>query len=327
MLLRVAFVLLLASAAHAASPTVEAIRKAGALTCGIDQSEAEYSMTDEHGSRVAFDHDLCKAVAIAILGKTATVIDKGYPDEDTALDALRKGEVDMVASVSDDFTHSTMANVGLSRPVLLDGKGFLVRRVAGVKGAAGLSGRKICLLAETETEVEVRSWFEQRHLSFEPFPFQEEGEMEAAFVTGNCVALAGDLTRLANTRVALGQSAKDYVLLPDVIASDSLASAYRRDDAVFGNIVDWTIQVLLLAEEQGVTAKNAGSGGSHHNEATRKLLDEAHALGRPVGLDDGWTVRVIESVGNYGELFQRDLGEGSALRLPRGESMRGLPLK
>jgi general L-amino acid transport system substrate-binding protein len=338
MLLRTIFVLsLIATTAHelhASSPTVDSIRKAGALVCGIDQSEAEFSMTDEHGSRVAFDHDLCKAVAAAILGKPARVIDKGYPDEETALEALRKKEVDMVASVSDDFSHSTLANIGLSRPVLFDGESFLVSRASGVKRASGLSGRKICFLAETETELNLRSWFEQRRLDFVPFPFQEEGEMEAAYVTANCAALAGDLTRLANIRVAFGHRAKDYTFLPEIIARDPLASAYRRDDPGFGNIVDWTINVLLLAEELGVTAQNARVI-SHHNAATGKLLDEARVLERPLGLDDRWTIRVIESVGNYGELFRRDLGEDSALKLPRVQStlwnhgglMQGLPLK
>jgi general L-amino acid transport system substrate-binding protein len=317
------------------SPAVEAIRKAGTLTCGVDQSEAEFSMTDEHGSRVAFDRDLCNAVAAAILGQGYRVELKGYPDEDTALQALRGGEVDMVASVSDDLTHSTLPGIALARPVLYDWQGFLVPRSAGIARASQLSGHKICVLGETEAEVNLRSWFQRRHLNFVPFPFQEEGEMEAAFVTANCTALFGDVTRLANTRAAFGTHAHEFVLLPDVVAQDPLASAYRNNDAAFAHIVQWSFEVLLLAEQQHVTAKGMATLHAGYSPETDRLLDSAHALGRPLGLADGWPVRVIQAVGNYGELFRRDVGAGSPLNLPRlpptpgngGDPLQPLPFK
>jgi len=292
-------------------------------------------MTDEHGSRVDFDHDICNAAAAAILGKTYRVILKGYPDEDTALKSLRAHEIDMVASVSDDFTHNAGPGVRLSHPILFDWQAFMVPRTARIKRGSQLAGKKICFLAETEAEVNVRSWFNQRHLNFVPFPFQEEGEMEAAFVTGNCSALFGDATRLANTRVAINRPSQDYVILSDLVGLDPLASACRSDDPEFGNIIDWTIEVLLLAEEKGVTKQNLGQALASGDPATMRLLDRTHALGRPLDLDDRWTERVIEAVGNYGEIFQRDVGRDSLLGLPRNQNalrihgglMQGLPLK
>jgi general L-amino acid transport system substrate-binding protein len=314
---------------------VEKIRQAHALVCGTDQSEAEFSMSDEHGSRVAFDTDLCKAVATAILGSGARVEMKGYPDEDTALAALAQGEVDLVASVSDDFSH-TSDDVAFSRPVLYDGVSFLVPRGAGIAHARDLSGKKICFLAETEAEVSVRAWFVQHRLNFAPFPFQEEGEMEAAFVTSNCTALAGDLTRLANSRAAFGKSAKDYVLLPEIVSADTLAFAFRTGDARFANIVGWTLEVLLQAEQSRVTAKSLQAKTSEGvDPMVRKLAGKSRELGRPLGLDDDWAAHVIEAVGNYGEIFRRDLGQDSPLQLPRGQNglfsdgglMLALPLK
>jgi general L-amino acid transport system substrate-binding protein len=323
------------AALHAASPTVAAIRKAGELTCGIDQSEAEYSTTEQHGPRVAFDRDVCKAVAVAILGPLARVAVKGYPDSDTALQALLKGEVDLVPTVSDDFSHNTLPGVGLTRPVLLDGVGLLVLRASNISSAAGLANKKICFLDQTESELDLHSWFGQRSLHFLPFPFQEQGEMEAAFVTANCAALAGDRTRLANARANFGARSKDYVFLPEVLSADPLASAYRRDDAGFGNIVTWTEDVLLDAEALHVTSANATAMLSSSDVLLRRLLGATHELGRPLGLDDAWPLQVIQAVGNYGEVFERDLGAASPLRLPRGQNnlwsagglLQPLPLK
>jgi general L-amino acid transport system substrate-binding protein len=303
---------------HAASPTVDSIRKAGALTCGIDQSEAEFSMTDEHGSRVNFDRDLCQAIAVAILGSDARVVVKGYPDDTTALAALGAGEVDLIASVSDDFSHAASNSIGLTRPVLYDGVALMVPRSSKVTSAAGLSGKKICFLAETETEVNLRAWFERRHLDFVPFPFQEQGEMEAAFVTNNCSALAGDQTRLANARTGFGSRARDYLILPDTISKDPLAIAYRRNDAVFGNIAELTIDVLVQAEESGLAMSNIAAMQASKDPAVERLLGKTHELGRPLGLNDAWPAHVIAQVGNYGEIFRRDLGDGSPLQLPRG---------
>jgi general L-amino acid transport system substrate-binding protein len=318
-----------------AQSTVEKIRKANALVCGIDQSEAEFSMEDGHGPRVAFDKDLCKAVAVAVLGKDAKVVVKGYPDDQTSMSALRAGEIDMIASLSADFTHTTDADVGVTRPVLFDGVGVMVPIASGVTRVRELSGKKICFLTETETEVTLRAWFESRHLVFVPFPFQEEGEMEAAYITNNCVGLAGDLTRLAATRVEFGELAKDYVLLPDAISKDPMGMAYRRSDAAWGRILEWTINVLVQAEESGVTSGNVAAMRKSDDPIVERLLGKSREVGRPVGLDDDWAARVIEAVGNYGEMFERNLGAGSPLKLPRrqnalwsdGGLMYALPLK
>jgi general L-amino acid transport system substrate-binding protein len=305
-------------ALYAASPTVDSIRKAGTLTCGIDQSEAEYSMTDEHGSRVAFDTDLCRAVAAAILGDGNKIAVKGYPDDETALAALGSGEIDLIPSISDDFSRISNKEIGLTQPVLHDGGGLMVPRAAKITRAAELAGKKICFLAETETELNLHAWFESRHLDLVPFPFQEEGEMEAAYVSNNCTGLAGDLTRLTNTRAAFGSVAKDYVILPESLSKDPMAMAYRRGDAGFENILEATIDVLLQAEESGLTAKNLAALQASKDSTIQRLLGKTHELGQPLGLDDAWAAHVIAAVGNYGEIYQRDLGEDSPLKLARG---------
>ncbi len=318
-----------------ATTTVEKIRKANAVVCGIDQSEAEFSMEDNHGPRVAFDKDLCKAVAVAVLGSKAKVVVKGYPDDQTSMAALRAGEIDVIASLSADFARTTDADIAVTRPVLYDGVGVMVPIASGVTRVRELSGKKICFLTGTETEVTLRAWFVSRRLEFVPFPFQEEGEMEAAYITNNCVGLAGDLTRLAATRVEFGELAKGYVLLPDAISKDPMGMAYRRADAAWGRILEWTVNVLVQAEESGVTSGNVAVMRKSDDPIVERLLGKSREVGRPLGLDDDWAARVIEAVGNYGEMFERDLGVGSPLKLERrqnalwseGGLMYALPLK
>ena len=297
------------------------------LRCGIDQEEAEYTTSDDHGNREAFDADLCRAVAVAVLGKDAQVSVARFPDDQSS-DAWRSttGEVEMVATLPDDFTHSVGTNLQFTRPVLWDGVGFLLPDGSKVLRARQLSGKKICFLAETHVEESVRAWFAREQLDFVPFPFQEEGEMQAAFATGNCGALAGERTRLAETRVALERRGHRTRLLPERISADPLAAAVRDDDPQWAAIVTWGLEALVAAEESGVTQANveAMRARADGDPALRFLLGGSREVGSALGLDNDWVVRVIAATGNYGEIYERDLGGGSAMKLPRGENnLRG----
>jgi general L-amino acid transport system substrate-binding protein len=308
------------------STVLARVRAAGVLRCGINQEEAEYSTSDDHGNREAFDADLCHAVAAAVLGKNALVRVTHYPDDRTAMNGLQAGEVEMVPTLTDDFTHAAGTHLQFTRPVLWDGVGFLVPAGSPVQHARQLSGKKVCFLAETAVEDSVRSWFARKHLDFVPFPFQEEGEMQAAFATGNCGALAGDRTRLAETRATLEQRGKRARLLPETISQDPLAAAVRADDPQWAAIVSWVIDALVQAEENGVTQANVQAMQARAAQANggdpvlRFLLGASHEVGDPLELEDDWVVRVIEATGNYGEIYERDLGTASPLKLPRGEN-------
>jgi general L-amino acid transport system substrate-binding protein len=336
----VAAVLLLAPSAYAA--TLNHIRQAKTLRCGVNQETPEYSTSDDHGPRQAFDADICKAVAVAISGPNARTAIVPYPDDIAATTALRAGKVDLLPTLTLDLKHSANTGIVFSPPLLYDGVGFLVPVSANLAHAAELSDRKVCFLAETEVETALRAWFTQQHLKFLPFPFQEEGEMEAAFTTGNCTALAGDLTRLANTRVAFGPLAARYTLLPEQISKDPLAAASRAGDPAsaaggraFADIVRWTIEVLLQAEESGLTQQNIAAASTSSDPTVAILTGQTREIGARLGLDDAWAARVIAAVGNYGEIYDRDLGDQSPLKLPRalnrlytqGGLMYPLPLK
>jgi general L-amino acid transport system substrate-binding protein len=302
--------------AHAAT-TLDHIRQTKILRCGVNQETPEYSTSDDHGARQAFDGDICKAVAIAILGPNSRVETITYPDDVASMEGLGKGKVDLLPSLTLDLKHSSVTGITFSPPLLYDGVGFLVSSAANITRASELSSKKVCFLAETEVEVALRTWFLQQHLKFLPFPFQEEGEMEAAFVTGNCVGLAGDLTRLASTRLAFGPLAARYTLLPEQISRDPLAAASRSDDPAFAGIVRWTIEVLLQAEESGLTQRNIAAATNNPDPTIQILTGRTHEIGSSLGLDNSWAMHVISAVGNYGEIYGRDLGDKSPLKLPR----------
>jgi general L-amino acid transport system substrate-binding protein len=300
------------------------VRAAGVLRCGIDVEQAEYSTSDDHGNRAALDADLCRAVAIAVLGSKAQGTTKDYPDDSAAMAALHAGEVDLVPTLTDDFTHQAGTHLAFTRPVLWDGVEFLLPGASPITGTRKLSGKKVCFLAETTVEESVRAWFAREHLDFVSFPFQEEGEMQAAFATGNCAALAGDRTRLAQTRAAMALHGKSTRLLPESISKDPLAAAVRDDDPQWMAIVNWVIEALVQAEESGVTQANVRQLTMHAAEEKdplrRFLLGGSHQIGSALGLDNDWVARVIEATGNYGEIYKRDLGSGSPMKLPRGDN-------
>jgi general L-amino acid transport system substrate-binding protein len=159
---------------------------------------------------------------------------------------------------------------------------------------------------------------QRENIKWLPFLFQEEGEMEAAFVTKNCAAVTADVSQLAYERIAFRSKARDFEILADVIAKDPLAPTYRLDDPQWATIVNWIVEALIQAEESGVTQANLAEMKKSDDPVIRRLLGVQRGYGQFIGLDDAWAARVIEVVGNYGEMFERDLGSRSEMKLPRG---------
>lgn len=306
------------------SGTLERVRGAGVLRCGVDVAQAEYSTADEHGNRAAFDADLCRAVAIAVLGDGARTAIKDYPDDVALMAGLRAGDVDLAPTLPDDFAHAVGTGLALTRPVLWDGVGFLVAGASGVVRARQLSGKKVCFLSDSAVEETVREWFGRERLDFVPFPFSEEGEMQAAFSTSNCAALAGERTHLAETGAVFRAHGRRTRLLEETVSNDPLAAAVRDDDREWLGLVSWVMEALVGAEESGITRANARelrAKAAVDGDAGRRFwLGGSKQVGNGLGLDDGWVVRVVGAVGNYGEMYERDLGGGSGMKLPRGEN-------
>jgi general L-amino acid transport system substrate-binding protein len=315
--LSIACILVAGTATAHAGTTLERIKSAGSLPCGINTEEPEYSTQDAHGNHSAFDLDICKAVSVAVLGPNAKFTVVPYRDEQDALKALRSGEIALLATGSPNFVNAA-ADLGFSRPVFYDYQGFMVNKNMGITSPRDLAGKKICFLGGTEIENQVEGYMQRENLKWLPFAFQEEGEMEAAFITRNCAAITADVSQLAYERIAFKGLAKDFEILPDVIAKDPLAPTYRLDDLQWAAIVNWTMEALIQAEESGVTQANLAEMKKSKDPVVQRLLGTQGGYAQFIGLDDDWAVRVIKSVGNYGEIFERDLGSRSVMKLTRG---------
>jgi len=317
-LLSIALLVIGTTATAYAGTTIDKITAAGSLPCGINAEEPEYSTQDAHGNHSAFDLDICKAVAVAVLGPNAKFTVVPYRDEQDALKALKSGDIALLATGSPTLINTANTGFGFARPVFYDYQGFLVNKTMGITSPRDLVGKKICFLGGTEIETQLQIYMDREKIKWLPFPFQEEGELEAAFITRNCAAVTADVSQLAYERIAFKSMARNFEILPDVIAKDPLAPTYRLDDPQWAAIVNWTVEALIQAEESGVTQANVAAMKKSEDITIRRLLGIQRGYGQYLALDDLWAARVIEAVGNYGEIFERDLGSGSVMKLARG---------
>ena len=312
---------LLAADAPAVSSNLATVKSKGTLSCGVVREEEDYSKADVHGNRAAFDIDICKALSTAILGTNAKTEFRTFYDEPTAITALRSGKVAVIATATPNLTNTAALGVSFSPVILFDGQGFLVRKNSGITNPRDLAGKKVCFIAETSNADNLPAYAARENINLFPFPFEEEGEMEAAMYTANCAAMTSDITQLANTRARFNVRAREFDILPQLIAKDPLAVAYMPGDRSWAAVIDATVSALLVAEERGVTAANVEAKRSESADLTlQAFFAKNSGLATRLQLDPDWAVRVIKSVGNYGEMYERDLGTKSPLQLPRGLS-------
>lgn len=317
-ILAVAFAgaVLVAAPAFAES-TLDHVRSAHALSCGIVTDEDDYSKADRHGNLAALGADYCKALAGAVLGPNAKVLVYPYPDEPEGLRGVRAGTVAVLAGATPNVENSVAFGIGFGPPLFYDGQGFLVAKKSHIGTLSDLAGKQLCFISGTDAEDALRSSAMQS-IAYLPFPFEERGEMEAALFTGHCQAITGDISALAGFRRMFRARAADFTILPATIAKDPFAPAYRNGDTQWAAIVAWTVNALIEAEEDGVTAANIAAMQKSGDRRVRLLLGDTPGIGRSLGLDDAWAARAIAAVGNYGEMYERDVGHGSALKLDRG---------
>lgn len=299
-----------------AGAVLDQVKSSNALTCGIVTDEADYSKADTHGNLAALGADFCKAVAVAVLGKDAKIIANAFPDEPHGLQAVQSGAVALLAGATPSLWNAATWSVGFGPPLFYDGQAFLVMN--GIASLKDLAGKQVCFIDGSDADERLQPQLAARGIAYIPFPFQEDGEMQMALFTHHCQAMTGDLSRLAAMRASFRGRAREFAILPETIAKDPLAPAYRRDDPAWAAIVDWTVRALIQAEESEVTQANVEKMMGSDDPDTMRLLGTRKGVGKALGLDDDWAVRVIKAVGNYGEIYARDLGENSPLKLPRG---------
>ncbi len=318
--LRIAFGLVaaLSTTAASAATTLETVRERGELLCGVNPGLTGFATVDPQGNWSGFDVGYCRAVASAVFGDASRVAFVPLSARER-FDALREGRVDVLFRNS-TATMERDARFGLDFPAVTyyDGQGFLVRKALGVSSARELNGASICVEEGTTTELNLADFFRANGIKYDPVVFGSSAETVEAYLNGRCDAYTTDASGLyAHRRSA--SAPDEHVVLPEVISKEPLGPAVRHGDNQWADIVRWVHYAMLNAEEQGVTSQNVDDRRANEtNPIVRRLLGVEGEFGPMLGLEVDWAYQVIRQVGNYGELFARNVGDGSGLNIQRG---------
>ena len=301
----------------ARSKTLEAIKARGVLSCGVNPGLAGFSMPDDKGVWAGIDADLCRGLAAVIFNDPNKI--KFVPL--TAKDrftALQTGEIDVLAR-NGTWTMSREADLGLlwAGVNYYDGQGFMVRRKLNISSSLELSQASICVQQGTTTELNLADFFRSNNMKYEVIAFATSNEAVKAYDSGRCDAFTTDASGLYAERLKLTNAA-EHVVLPEIISKEPLGPAVRQDDVTWFNIVRWTHFAVINAEELGVTRANADEQRKSRNPEIRRLLGVEGDFGKSLGLSQDWAYRIIKTTGNYGEIFDRNVGAGSRLKIERG---------
>jgi general L-amino acid transport system substrate-binding protein len=302
-----------------AGKTLDAIKQRGQVVCGVNTGLAGFSAADSSGNWSGLDVDMCKAVAAATLGDATKV--KYVPlNAQQRFTALQSGEIDML-SRNTTFTLTRDGSLGLHQTVVTyyDGQGFMVPVKSKIKSAKQLKGQTVCVQSGTTTEKNLTDYSRANNLGIKPVVFEKVEAATGAYFSGRCVAYTTDASGLASVRNKEAKNPTDHIILPELISKEPLGPMVRRGDDEWFAIVKWVIYGLLEAEEYGVTQANVDQlKTSATDPVVQRLLGTTEDTGKLLGLDKEWMVRAIKTTGNYGEIFERNVGPKSALGLPRG---------
>lgn len=314
--LLLAALLLVSTAAQAA--TLDAMKARGKLLCGVNPGLLGFATKGEDGQWAGFDVDFCKALAAATLGDAGKV-DYVPLDAQQRFDQLKAGAVDVLArNTTWTMERETKLGLRFAGVSYHDGQGFIVKKLLGVNSALGLSGASICFLAGTTTQANVEDFFREKDMTFTPVMVDKIDDLVKAFDEGRCDTYTADMSQLYAVRLRL-LTPDDSIVLPDVISKEPLGPAVRQGDEQWFNIARWTLFALINAEELEVTAAGAVElKGTSKKPNVRRLLGAEGSFGAGMGLDSDWALRAITAVGNYGEVFERNLGKASPLAIERG---------
>ncbi|MDR3531974.1 MAG: amino acid ABC transporter substrate-binding protein [Rhodopila sp.] len=297
------------------SATLDAARARGQVLCGISGQVPGFSLPDSQGVMRGLDADSCRAVTVAALGDVSKVKFVATTTQNR-FTALQSGEVD-VLSRSTTWTLGREANLGLEFAWVnyYDGTGFLVKKSAGVTSAKDMDGATICVQPGTSTELAINDFYRLNKMKFTPILIQDLSEIQGAFLSGRCDAYSTDASALATFRYSQGPKANDLVLLPEIISKEPLGVMVRKGDDKWFDIVRWTFIAMITAEEKGITSANIDTFATSTDPDIRRLLGIEGDMGKALGLDNKWAYNVIKAVGNFGEMWDRNI---TPMGVPRG---------
>jgi len=313
----VAGVAALSAAPASAQATLDTVKKRGKLLCGVSPVAPGFSYADDKGVRRGFDVDICRAVSAAVFGEPDKV--EYVPlNTNVRFQAVQSGEVDIL-SRQNTWSFSRDASLGLDfGPVVFyDGQGLMAPAKLNVKSAGELANAAICLLPGTTTLQNLEDYFRPKNVKYESVVFENSDEWRNAFFNGRCDAITTDRSDLASVR-AIANDPEQYVVLPETISKEPLAPAIRQNDPNWRDIVNWTVYALIAAEEKGITQANVESQLKSEDPEVQRMLGTNGDFGKMLNLDNKWAFHIIKSLGNYAEVFDRNLGPKTRLGLTRG---------
>jgi general L-amino acid transport system substrate-binding protein len=301
----------------ATAETLDVIRDRGKLICGINPDLPGFAARDQEGAWRGFDVDFCRAVAAAIFNDAGKVEFKALSNAER-LTALKNSDIDLLSrNTTWTMARETALGINFAAVTYYDGQGFLVRSSLKAESALELGGKSICVQTGTTTEANLADYFRGKKLTYQLNAFPSADEALVAYNDGRCDAFTTDTSALFAERLKLAKP-DEHVILPDIISKEPLSPAVRQSDDRWFKIVQWTHFVMLNAEELGVTSKTIEQAMNSDNPEIRRLVGLDGSAGTDIGLASDWAARIIRLVGNYDEVFERNVGTGSKLGIPRG---------
>ncbi|MEY8830264.1 amino acid ABC transporter substrate-binding protein [Sedimentitalea sp. XS_ASV28] len=306
------------AAGVASAGTLDDVKARGKLNCGVTTGLVGFAAPDANGEWKGFDVDVCRAVAAAVLGD-GTAVEFVPTTGKTRFTALASGEIDLLArNTTWTFSRDVDLKFEFVGVNYYDGQGFLVPKELGVSSAKELDGATVCIQTGTTTELNLADFFRSNNISYEPVPIETNAEGQQQYLAGACDAYTTDASGLASTRATF-EDPSAHVILPEIISKEPLAPLVRHGDNEWADVVRWTLNALIAAEELNVTSANVGelAAGTENPEINR-LLGTEGTLGEMLGLDADWAQKAITAGGNYGEIFAKNIGETTPIGLARG---------
>jgi len=318
-LLPIAVSLAALTAMNVSASTLEDVQARGVLKCGVSTGLAGFAAPNDSGQWEGLDVDLCRAVAAAVLGDSEKVEYVPLTSK-VRFEVLKSGEIDVLSRVTTwTFTRDNSLGLNFAGVNYYDGQGFMVPKALGVTSAKGLDGASICIQTGTTTELNAAEYFKLNGMTYEPVPVETSAEGRQNYIAGRCDVYTTDASALAAQR-SVFEDPTAHVVLPEIISKEPLGPVVRHGDDQWFDIVKWSHNAMLNAEELNITSKNLDERGANAADpAAQGLLGTNEAkLGAMLGLDKKWAYNIIKQVGNYSESFERNVGKETALKLDRG---------
>jgi len=303
----------------AEAQTLKTIQSRGVLNCGTGANLAGFAVPDANGVLTGINADYCRALAAAVFGDQTKVKFIQLPSKDR-ITALQSGETDLIAATTTwTMSRDTTLGQNFRATYYYDGQGFMVKKSLNIKSALNLNGASVCTQTGTTTELNLADYFRANNLKYEPVVFATNDETVKAYETGRCDAFTTDASGLYSERLRLANP-DDHMVLPDIISKEPLGPSVRHGDDQWFDIVKWTHYALVNAEELGITKANVDEMKKSVNPEIKRILGTEGKFGEGLGLTNEWAYSIIKNIGNYGEMFERNVGKDSRLKIDRGQN-------